>query len=98
MISPSDVLVAWAEKYAVGIKSPADRPWQEFKPPLENLRHQTCTCRCTRQVTTRRYLCSNGQDCLYAGQCGSCETIMWSYFVAPKCAHGRMVETIPEAE
>jgi hypothetical protein len=78
--APSDALVLWACRFAVGVRLPADRPWFMAPPPPADVKHWEYSCRCRREpVRVRRYLCHNGRDYLYLGQCRRCETIIWGY-------------------
>jgi len=77
---PSDTLVDWACRCARDVRLPADRPWFMAPPPPTDAKHWEYSCRCRRgPVRVHRYLCNEGRDFLYLGQCPRCETVIWAY-------------------
>ncbi|MBY0522695.1 MAG: hypothetical protein K2R98_04830 [Gemmataceae bacterium] len=78
--SPSDELVRWASLATIGLHTPGDRPWYLATPPPQDALRWEYLCACSRQhVIVRRYLCADGEACVYIGQCLRCEAVVWAF-------------------
>ena len=80
---PPDALTEWADRHAIGLCKPLDRPWYRVTLPPGDTRTLPVPCRCGRTlVDLRRYVCAD-QNILYLGQClgcsGACEAILFGF-------------------
>ena len=76
-------LAEWADRHAVGLCRPLDRPWYSVTLPPGGARTLAVPCHCGRTlVDLRRYVCED-KSILYLGQClgclGACEAILFGF-------------------
>jgi hypothetical protein len=77
--SPAWPLVCWACDFT-NLLAPADRPWFfGSPPPAKPTPHWEYKCRCGREIiTVAQYPTDSPRWLLWLGQCGRCETIVWT--------------------
>lgn len=75
---PAEVLIEWAGKSKI-VKNGMDRPWYHADPPIFASDVFQPPCRCHTPVKLVRYPCEDGAGYIYIGQCGYCQTVIWSF-------------------
>jgi hypothetical protein len=82
--TPRDALIDWACRLDLYTKA-ADRPWYQANPPQDDISFYDIPCRCGRDlsigtyVRVKRYICEDGRGRVFLGQCGRCQSMIWSY-------------------
>lgn len=84
IVEAPEILIDWAEKWAVGLQLVYDRPWKPTyiaTAPEYNRSVETTCCTVNPTLKLRRYLTQDGESFLYLGQCSRCQCIRWNYAV-----------------